>query len=234
VRVTNTGDTVWHNGPAGEAGAVFLGGHLLDAEGGLRDWDFFRTPLGRTVAPGESIEIEASFAAPPETGRYRLRLDLMADGVCWFEQFGSPTPELALETTGETPDSSSPGLLRAEIARSDAGAALAGAAGARLALRLSLRNAGNTLWLSSPEKRTGHVAVGGHLLDAEGHLLDLDFLRVPLPRDVAPGATIDVECPLVAPPAAGRYQLELDLVDEGVAWFGSRGSATLRVPLDIA
>lgn len=234
VRLTNTGDTVWHQGPAGEAGVVFLGGHLLDSGGSLLDWDFFRAPLARAVSPGESLEIEAAFAAPPEAGRYRLRLDLMADGVCWFEQFGSPTPELALETTGETPDSASPGLLRAELARVGGEAALLGAAGARLALRLRLRNAGNTLWLSSPEKRHGHVAVGGHLLDAEGRLLDRDFLRVPLPTDVAPGATIEVDCPVLAPPAPGRYLLELDMVDEGVAWFGPRGSATLRVPLDVA
>jgi len=36
-----------------------------------------------------------------------------------------------------------------------------------------------------------------------------------------------------APLRGGNYQLEIDLVQEGVSWFGLRGSPTLRLPIVI-
>jgi hypothetical protein len=33
-----------------------------------------------------------------------------------------------------------------------------------------------------------------------------------------------------APAAAGRYLLELDLVEEGVTWFSVAGAVTHRIP----
>ncbi len=98
-------------------------------------------------------------------------------------------------------------------------------------MRLSVRvkNAGNTLWLSG-ERRRGTVALGGHLY-ASGALAELDFLRVALPRDVAPGEALELSFAFQAPARPGSYALELDMVDEGIAWFEKRGSRTARVEL---
>jgi len=96
---------------------------------------------------------------------------------------------------------------------------------------LRITNTGNTRWLHEARPEGGYVAVGGHLYDDAGALLSLDLFRTRLPRAVGPGETVDVACTFPAPPNPGRYRLELDLVDEAVAWFGSRGSPTLDLAL---
>lgn len=46
-----------------------------------------------------------------------------------------------------------------------------------------------------------------------------DGLRTVLPRDVRPGESVQVEAVVQAPPRAGKYILEWDLVQENVTWF---------------
>jgi hypothetical protein len=68
--------------------------------------------------------------------------------------------------------------------------------------------------------------LGAHLLDGQRRLLALDHARAPLLRDVAPRDAIEMEMTLAVPGEAGRYLIEIDLVAEGVAWFGALGSPT--------
>ncbi len=53
--------------------------------------------------------------------------------------------------------------------------------------------------------------------------------RVPLPRFVPAGGSAEVEMRIDAP-AAGDGALAIDLVREGVGWFGDLGGEALRVP----
>ena len=59
--------------------------------------DLGRTPLPRDVAPGEEIEIEMTVAGLLPAGHYRLRYDMVVEGVTWFEFQGSPCGRRALE-----------------------------------------------------------------------------------------------------------------------------------------
>lgn len=59
-----------------------------------------------------------------------------------------------------------------------------------------------------------------------------DFFAVP-GRRVAPEEGLLLPFRLAAPSAPGRYSLELDLEQEGVATFSSRGGATLREDVDV-
>jgi hypothetical protein len=233
VAARNTGNTVWLRETPDGAGAVGLGGHLYEGDRVVH-WDFFRAALPKDVAPGEVAALEARFRAPALPGRYRLRLDLVAQGVYWFEHLGGAVPEIALEVADEPTDSASPGLLRARIEASPS--ALSGAAGSSLRLDVRVANEGNTLWLHEepPGEGAGQVRLGGHLLSEAGETLDVDFFRAALPRPVAPGNSVEVTCEVAAPARPGRYVLELDMVDEGITWFGPTGSPTLRVPLDCA
>jgi hypothetical protein len=54
--------------------------------------------LPRPVDPGETVEIEATVPGPPESGRFRLVFDLVAEQICRFEHYGSPGLALDLET----------------------------------------------------------------------------------------------------------------------------------------
>jgi len=231
LRILNAGDTVWLDAPPGTAGRVCLGAHLLDEGGRTVAWDYFRTGLGRTLWPGEFVDITCSLPAPPEAGRHRLVLDLLAEQVAWFQPGGSVPVVIPVETTTETPDSASPGVLKAHIEAADHEGELEVSARSVVTLAVRVTNTGNTLWLHAPRAAGGHVALGGHLRDGSGALVEQDLFRAPLPRDVGPGESVEVPCSFPAPDAPGRYRVELDLVDEGITWFGPRGSSTLAIAL---
>jgi SAM-dependent methyltransferase len=233
VRLSNRGQEGWPNAPEPRPGSVSLAGHLLDGQGQVMTRDVLHLPLPRPVAPGEEVEMSCVLRAPLAPGRYRLKLDLVMELVCWFEQRGSPPLEVDLVVTEETPDSTNPGLLRAMIELVEAAPPRARPK-TRLSLRLRLTNVGNTLWRCRPPGGRGQVALGGHLLDERREVLARDHLRTRLPRDVPPGDRLEIRAQVEVPSAPGRYALELDMVDEGIAWFGPLGSPTLPVPFEVA
>ena len=53
--------------------------------------DFARADLPHRLESGSAAEIVVRLPALAETGRYRLKLDLVNEGVDWFERCGSPT-----------------------------------------------------------------------------------------------------------------------------------------------
>lgn len=230
--LSNVGDSLWLAGESSARGVVSLGVHRLRADGTTVAHDCVRIPLPRAVAPKQSLGMSAVIPAPPEAGGWLLRLNLVAEGVCWFDHMGSAPFDLAVETSAETPDSVHPGVLRAAIELLRGPEVLKAAPSADVPLSARIRNLGNTLWRAG-EKRRGVVALGGHLY-AGGTLLDLDFLRVALPRDVAPGQALDLAFTFHAPSRPGAYVLELDMVDEEIAWFAQRGSHLARLELLVA
>jgi MoaA/NifB/PqqE/SkfB family radical SAM enzyme len=67
---------------------VRVGAQLLDAERELRDRDFVRASLPATVDAGawQDLRLEIPPMAP---GHYHLKLDLVSEGIDWFESCGS-------------------------------------------------------------------------------------------------------------------------------------------------
>jgi SAM-dependent methyltransferase len=103
-------------------------------------------------------------------------------------------------------------------------------AGTRHTLRVSVENVSSTPWQFDDRRA---VMLGNHWLDATGNMVRLDDGRAMLPNGVAPGQRIELSIDVNTPPSAGRYILELDLVQEGVAWFGNKGSTTLREEIEV-
>jgi ABC-type polysaccharide/polyol phosphate transport system ATPase subunit len=93
---------------------------------------------------------------------------------------------------------------------------------------LEVENVGDTVWRALPPTRRGTVMVGGRLSSGERYLGEI--LRALIPRDVHPEERACVELKFKLP-GPGRYRIDIDLVDEGICWFGDRGSPTL--PLDL-
>ena len=96
VRLRNTGDTLWLHEELPAGGYVRLGGHLLSERGEPVDWDFFRAWLPASVAPGKTVSVQARVRLPESAGRHLLHLDLVDEGIAWFEQFGSSVAEVEL------------------------------------------------------------------------------------------------------------------------------------------
>jgi hypothetical protein len=66
-----------------------LGIRVLDEAGALVSERHGTPPLGRALAPGESASLKLELKAPHAPGLYTLRLDMVAQHVCWFEERGS-------------------------------------------------------------------------------------------------------------------------------------------------
>lgn len=89
LTVENAGDTLWLTGPARRNGACMLGVRVIDAAGNVVSERHGEPPLPRPLAPGESARVVLNLRAPVAPGEYRLKIDLVAQHVCWFEQTGS-------------------------------------------------------------------------------------------------------------------------------------------------
>lgn len=104
-------------------------------------------------------------------------------------------------------------------------------AGQPASVTVELQNTAETRWLAA--EGTGWTRFGAHLYRAGEleELLDYDWLRAALPRDLDQydRETMTVTLPPIAEP--GTYRVEFDLVLEGVMWFGDRGSPTESVTL---
>jgi hypothetical protein len=96
--------------------------------------------------------------------------------------------------------------------------------------RLRLENAGTAPWRS---RGTEGVRIAYHWLDPLGNPIVWDGIRTPFPHTVEPGATVELEIPVVAPRPPGKYRLAFDLVEELRFWFEEVGSVPLELPVDV-
>ncbi|HEX8292028.1 MAG TPA: methyltransferase domain-containing protein, partial [Pyrinomonadaceae bacterium] len=87
--VENAGDTLWLLGTAERAGSCMLGVRVYDEAGALVSERHGTPPLPRALAPGESAAVKLELRAPHAPGLYTLKLDMVAQHVCWFEERGS-------------------------------------------------------------------------------------------------------------------------------------------------
>jgi Dolichyl-phosphate-mannose-protein mannosyltransferase len=104
----------------------------------------------------------------------------------------------------------------------------------RAPLRVRIKNLSPITWLAR-ERGGGpyQVSLGNHWLDSSGRMLINDDGRSALLRDLKPGDTTELLLAVNSPPQPGNYILEIDMLQEGVSWFGLVGSATVRVPLEV-
>lgn len=161
------------------------------------------------------MDLVAKVVAPTEPGSYRLVWDLVEEGVAWFGREGGAR-EVAVqvrapEARGEWVGVAPPPLY----------------AGVAATVEVTLRNVGTVTW---PAAGQAAVLLGYHWRDASGRVLLWDGERTGLETPVFPGESVAAELRVVPPGAAGRYLLEVDLVRDGLGWFGS----TKRVAVDVA
>lgn len=104
-------------------------------------------------------------------------------------------------------------------------------AGVAATARLRLENAGSAPWRSRTKEG---VQLSYHWLDPLGNAIVWDGPRTALPHVVEPGATVELDVPVVAPRAPGAYRLAFDLVEEYRFWFEELGSIPLDLPVRVA
>ena len=103
----------------------------------------------------------------------------------------------------------------------------------RTPITVRLVNLGDTVWLSNGvgERKAGWTRLGVHLYaaGAPADVVDFDWCRAPLERDVGPGDSATVRLDLPPFGRAGVYVLTFDLVIEGAMRFADRGTSPVEL-----
>ena len=103
--------------------------------------------------------------------------------------------------------------------------------GQHLALTITVTNTGRGFWPAGLDGAipVGTVTLSPYLPDERGERLELP--RIPLPRPLSPGESVDAEIHVPLADLEGRSEVAIDLVREGISWFADYGSPVLLLPL---
>jgi len=186
------------------------------------------------IDPGGKQWIAATLTAPARKGRYRgkFRISLPEFGVSRDFRFG-------LEV-GEFFTSDAPGVLRGVFTRLEIPEKVK--TGEVFTITARVRNEGDTLWRAyrynnQPSDR-GVVKLAVKSWRKSGDKVKI-FDGHPhagkgsLPRSVGPGDKVTVSVVVTAPGEPGKYELNIQMVDEHTEWFENSGGERLIVPIEV-
>jgi SAM-dependent methyltransferase len=97
---------------------------------------------------------------------------------------------------------------------------------------IRVKNTGQNKWLIQNIQDIGVVNIGLHLLDSQYHLLNNDFARFRLNKELLPEEYIDVIINLVIS-KPGSYILGIDMVSEQISWFEPLGSSPAYIQVSV-
>lgn len=78
-----------------------------------------------------------------------------------------------------------------------------------------------------------YIAAGNRWLKADGSLVTNMDGRYGIPKDLAPGEETETPLVITAPTDPGDYILEVDVIQEQVAWFSDKGSVTAKTKITV-
>ena len=208
VTLTNTSNFVW---TAGGAAPVHVAFHWSDLARRTILWEGQRSLLPADVPVGSTVLVPATIPTPSTPGAYVLRLDLVREGLSWFSAANVPTADVTVFV----------GSAYAARYAPTAASRAAFLRGTTRTLEVTVTNLGAVTW---PAGGPTPVRLSYHLLLPNGSVSVWDGARASLAADIAPGRSATVSIAVTAP-GSGAYLLWLDLVQEGVVWFSSRGVA---------
>ena len=112
-------------------------------------------------------------------------------------------------------------------------------AGQKETVRVKVKNASDVQWWSRgarvntrPDNKF-YMAVGNRWLKADGSLLTNMDGRYGIGANLAPGEEAEIPLAITAPKDPGEYTLDVDVIQEGVAWFNDKGSPTAKVKITV-
>ena len=113
-------------------------------------------------------------------------------------------------------------------------------AGEKTTIQVKVRNSSDVLWyargaeINASADNKFYLAAGDRWLNAADEKLvtDMDG-RYGLTKDLRPGEETEVPLVITAPKDPGDYILDVDVVQEQVAWFHDKGSPTARTKITV-
>jgi hypothetical protein len=148
------------------------------------------------------------------------------------------TPATPAKAVGDGPTALPDNGFKAVISVVDPPARLR--TGQKQNIQVKVKNVSDVLWyargaaVNTSSSNKFYIAVGNRWFGDDGGKLvtDMDG-RHGLDRDLKPGEETEVPLVITAPKDPGDYILDLDLVQEQVAWFHDKGSQTMRVKIRV-
>ncbi|HVF58846.1 MAG TPA: glycosyltransferase [Thermoanaerobaculia bacterium] len=109
------------------------------------------------------------------------------------------------------------------------------AAGEVVPVLVTIKNAGTHVWPNRASTGAdGRYAIRlGYWWEREGRMIGSKGNRIDLPRRLSPGESITLVARVITPVIPGSYDLQLDLLQELVAWFGEKGTPHLASRVDV-
>lgn len=192
VTMKNTGETTW----TPEGGYAFS-----MPDNGLLYWQASSVPVPGAISPGQSATFNVTLT--PSTGaanggEYGVLFQMQRNGG-WF---GLSSGRLSFFVWQP--------VNNAEFVSQTLSAAMK--VGSSQTAIVRLRNTGDTTWQP-----------GSYWLGSQNPIDSTTWgaARIPLPRAVAPGETVDIPVAIQAPTSPGRYNFQRQMWADGKGWFGA-------------
>jgi spore germination protein YaaH len=216
VTVTNQGTQAW---PSSGSNPVELDLHFTTTAGGAANISSWLTSqiytLPSDVAPGASVTLNVTVAAPNRTGPVYLEGEMFKNHQFWFQEWASVNITLSPAWAAGYDTCQVPTVW---------------AAGHSQTISLALTNIGAQTWNSSganPVELDLHFTTtpGG-----SGYISSWLTSQVyPLTSDVAPGSSITLSVSATAPNTSGSLYLEAELFKNQQFWFSQAQSVQAGV-----
>jgi hypothetical protein len=176
----------------------------------------------------------------------KLRIALLAAAIACAAMGAGCNPKNTTTTNASNSNlpvvSKTPGPLpdqgfKAEITLPDAPSKLR--AGQKEIITLKVRNASDVVWLQRGGETNDrpdnmfYIAAGNRWLDKDGKLTSETEGHNGIPKDLKPGEEVEMTLQITAPKQPGEYILDLDMVQEGISWFGEKGSPTTKAKVTV-
>ncbi len=107
-------------------------------------------------------------------------------------------------------------------------------AGQQATIQVKLKNNSDVTWPAVGDGDGKYqVKLGNHWLDQNSKVIIVDDGRTPLPAELKPGTEIELPLIVNAPTKPGSYILQLDIVQENVAWSQDKGNTTYKTKVTV-
>jgi hypothetical protein len=106
--------------------------------------------------------------------------------------------------------------------------------GEKATIYFKVKNVSDATWPASGTVDGAYaIKLGNHWFDEKNVMVVQDDGRASLLYDLQPGNQIVLPLTVTAPFPPGQYTLEVDMVQERVDWYGSRGSNTFKLNMTV-
>jgi hypothetical protein len=106
-------------------------------------------------------------------------------------------------------------------------------------INIKVKNTSDVIWWQRGGETTDrtdnmfYIAAGNKWLDKDGKMTSETEGHNGIPKDLKPGEETEMTLQITAPKEPGEWFMQLDMVQEGVAWFHEKGSPTTKVKVQV-